>query len=130
MSDLSSVPYPALVGSTAPDPANWSCTVGEYPRGFLPPGSDAPMREVVREGYRRLTGREPDYIFSGWGDPLPESYRAVHENRMPDVTVLLEELIERHWQLSHPESVATILRRLPEEAWKTLVDLVGWERER
>lgn len=115
-------------GSTAPNPANWSCQIGEFDRAKLPPGSDGPMRDAVAAAYEQLTGAEPLYIFSGWGDPLPEGCRAVVEDRLPDQTVVLDELIRDHWQLSDAESVAVILRRLPREAWLMLLDLVEWER--
>lgn len=126
---MSYVPFPTVAGTKAPDPANWSCQIGEFPRGFIPPGSDAPMRDAVRDAYRRVTGgHEPVYIFSGWGDPLAESLRAVVESRLPDIDVMLQELVEREWQLSDPESIAKILRGLPDEVWRTLLDLVASER--
>lgn len=85
--------------SSAPDPANWTCTIGEFPRGELPDGADWPMRQAVEQAYRDLTGRESDYTFSGWGDPLPEDYRAVHEGRLPDPSVSLGELREQREML-------------------------------
>ena len=117
-----------IEGSTAPDPANWTCQVGEHDRSALPPGSDSPMREAVRRAYLELTGTEPLYIFSGWGDHLPEPRRAVVEDRFPDPAVTLDELIRDNWHLSDAESVATILRRMPREAWLMLLDLVEHER--
>jgi hypothetical protein len=29
--------------------------------------ADGPMRTAVREAFRRLTGKDGDFIFSGWG---------------------------------------------------------------
>jgi hypothetical protein len=52
----------------------WSCKIGEVDQATLrsrfPNGADAPMREAVREAYFRLTGKQPDFIFSGWGAQL------------------------------------------------------------
>lgn len=69
---------------SAPDPANWSCQIGEVDRAKLPGGSDLPMRQAVARAYKELTGEEPEYVFSGWGFELPERYRAVVEDRLPD----------------------------------------------
>lgn len=60
----------------------WYCKIGEdvgdgFPRG----GADAPMREAIREAYLKLTGKEPEFIFSGWGQTLTEGERAVVERR-------------------------------------------------
>ena len=41
------------------------------------------MRQAVAEAYRKITGHEPDFIFSGWGAQLTEPERAVVEDRMP-----------------------------------------------
>lgn len=69
----------------ATDPANWTCQIGEIERDGLPEGSDNAMRDAAARAYRELTGRQPDYIFSGWGNPLPERYRAVVEDREPQL---------------------------------------------
>lgn len=60
----------------------WSCKIGG-PVGELPPGSDWPMRQAVAEAYRRITGCNPEFTFSGWGAELTEPERAVVENRLP-----------------------------------------------
>lgn len=60
----------------------WFCKIGG-PVGKLPRGADGPMREAVAEAYKRLTGREPEFCFSGWGGELTEPERAVVENRAP-----------------------------------------------
>lgn len=52
------------------------------PADALPEGSDFPMRVAITEAYRKLTGREPNFLFSGWGEQLTELERAVVENRM------------------------------------------------
>ncbi len=67
----------------APDPATWSCRVGELPRDWLPKGSDEAMRRAVARAYEKLTGQPPDFLFTGWGARLSEAERAVHEDRLP-----------------------------------------------
>lgn len=61
----------------APDPATWSCKIGELPRARLGGGYDLPMREAVACAYNALFGVEPDFIFSGWGASLTKTERAV-----------------------------------------------------
>lgn len=61
--------------------AIWECKIGEVDGVHLPPGSDSPMRAAVYEAYKRLTGKEPNFIFSGWHSQLTEEERAVVENR-------------------------------------------------
>lgn len=67
----------------------WSCKIGEVPVeefGEYDANSpkDPPMRMAIRDAYVRITGREPDFIFSGWGAELTEPERAVVENRDPE----------------------------------------------
>jgi hypothetical protein len=70
----------------------WTCWIGETDQSNIPEGGDAPMRDAVAAAYYALTGRDDDFIFSGWGSTLPESYRAVVENREPDIEAQLAEL--------------------------------------
>ncbi len=56
----------------------WTCKIGENVDA-LPPGADSPMRAAVARAYREITGRDPDFIFSGWGGALTEGERAAHE---------------------------------------------------
>lgn len=63
----------------------WTCKIGGSAEP-LPPGADMPMREAVAEAYRKITGIEPEFVFSGWGGSLTEPERAVVENRLPDTT--------------------------------------------
>jgi hypothetical protein len=70
----------------------WMCRIGETRN--VKHGADLPMREIVSAGYFALTGEEPDFIFSGWGDELPEEYRAVHEDREPDHEKIMAEMCE------------------------------------
>ena len=61
----------------------WSCKIGEVDAEKLPHGADAPMRAAISEEFRRLTGEEPQFIFSGWAAELDEGERAVVEDRLP-----------------------------------------------
>lgn len=67
------------VDGPAPDPATWSCRIGEIPRDKLGGGLDAPMRDAVERAYREVTGEEPKFVFSGWGGGLSPGERAVVE---------------------------------------------------
>jgi len=56
----------------------WTCKIGET--GRVPDGSDFPMREAVARAYREITGKDPDFIFSGWSAELTETERQVLES--------------------------------------------------
>lgn len=81
----------------APDPANWTCTIGEVPRSELDryratgTHASSALRHAVEETWERLFGSPADYTFDGFGSPLPERYRAVHENDDPDPLLILAE---------------------------------------
>lgn len=60
----------------------WSCKIGEVES--VASGADLPMRQAIAKAYREITGKEPEFIFSGWGGELEEQERAVVENRLPD----------------------------------------------
>lgn len=62
----------------------WQCQIGYA--GSLPKGADWPMRLAISNGFRGITGREPKFIFSGWGHKLSEEYLAVVEDREPTPT--------------------------------------------
>ena len=59
----------------------WFCKIGEH--SPLQRGADSPMRYAVAAEYKKLTGQEPAFIFSGWSGELTEPERAVVENRLP-----------------------------------------------
>lgn len=62
----------------------WECTIGVDADVEVPDGADAPMRRVVSDMFLHLTGKKPDFLFSGWGtEKLPDSMMAVIENRKP-----------------------------------------------
>ncbi len=55
----------------------WDCKIGEIDEDLLPDGADQPLRDAVAKAYKRLTGRDANFLFSGWGGTLTESERAV-----------------------------------------------------
>ena len=57
----------------------WECKIGEVGDALLPDGADLPLRQAVEEAYRKLTGQESTFCFSGWGGELTESERAALE---------------------------------------------------
>jgi len=58
----------------------WGCKIGEFPNGKLPMACDYPMRQAVSKAYKEITGHEPNFIFSGWGEELTEGEREALEN--------------------------------------------------
>lgn len=82
----------AVVSLTGPERV-WTCTVIGRAED-LPHGADAPMRQAVYQAFAKATGDAPAHIFSGWGAPVPERYRAVIDNRLPDPEVIRKECVE------------------------------------
>lgn len=68
----------------------WRCKIGGRCDDF-PVGADAPMRDAIADAFKEVTGREPEFIFSGWAATLTEGERAVVENRMPDYDKVMAE---------------------------------------
>jgi hypothetical protein len=60
---------------------SWQCWIGETGSEI----SDSAMRDYAADGFKKVTGHNPDFIFSGWGESLPEEHRAVVEDRLPRV---------------------------------------------
>lgn len=57
----------------------WQCTIGIDADGRMPDGADASMRRAIEDAYYRMTGRTPDFLFSGWNAELSESQRSALE---------------------------------------------------
>lgn len=72
-----------MTNKQAPDPATWSCKIGEVTRSRLPEGADSPMRRAVEHAYIEITGEAPHFIFSGWGAELDKAEREV-QTQAPD----------------------------------------------
>ena len=51
----------------------WTCKIGVEDDVELPDGADLPMRRAAQERFRRVTGREPDFCFSGWNGELDDA---------------------------------------------------------
>lgn len=89
-------------GAAAPDsapPLNrmhvWACKIGGERPLRLPPGADDPMRTAVERAFREIAGRDPLFVFSGWGGALTEGELAVVEGRDPEPpaeAALLEDM--------------------------------------
>lgn len=58
----------------------WSCKIGSTEDRDLPSGADWPMRRAIEKAYYDLTGKMPDFIFSGWGAELDEGEKYVLEH--------------------------------------------------
>lgn len=48
----------------------WKCEIGPIDEALLPDGADLPMRQAVAQAFEKMTGREPEAIYSGWGGPF------------------------------------------------------------
>lgn len=71
--------------------AIWYCKIGPVSRGDLPSNSDAPMAKAVRDAFRKLTGHDDEFAFTGWGAKLTEAELAVVEGRLPRPRVIAAE---------------------------------------
>ena len=62
----------------------WICKVGFAEE--LPQGADFPLRMAVARAYKEITGKDAEFMFSGWGNyvgDLTENELAAIENREP-----------------------------------------------
>lgn len=50
----------------------WMCKIGVHKPVRIPLAADAPMRSAAHRAYKEITGREPDFCFSGWSAELTE----------------------------------------------------------
>jgi hypothetical protein len=53
----------------------WECKIGGIDLPNLPSGADGPMRNAIEKAYYDLTGKYPDFNFSGWGANLTKEER-------------------------------------------------------
>jgi len=123
-----STPVDEAERPNAAEDATWSCKIGPASRGDLPPGSDAPMRRAVEAAFRKLTGHDPEWTFSGWAHDLTEAERAVVEHRLPRPQVIAAaarkqmeqaegaigtdldpEVPERGWEIHEPDDALRIV---------------------
>lgn len=61
----------------------WTCKIGGT-IGQLPPGADLPLRHAVEEAFKKLTGTDNEFCFSGWDGELDEMERLVAEGVFDD----------------------------------------------
>ena len=72
--------------SNLPVGAIWSCKIGCMGIINLPSGADWPMRLAVSKAYYDITGKYPDFIFSGWSGVLTsseEEFLKLHNENRP-----------------------------------------------
>ena len=63
----------------------WGCKIGVTGVHSLPGGCDLPMRVAVEAVFKSVVGVEAEFNFSGWGETLTPSERAVVDNVSPDI---------------------------------------------
>jgi hypothetical protein len=64
----------------------WRCKIGvagDEAYALLAPRSDLTMRRAVEVAFRTVTGRDREFIFSGWAGALTEGEAAFIERRDP-----------------------------------------------
>lgn len=59
----------------------WECKIGIESDVELPFGADMPMRAAVRRAFIQITGKEPDFTFSGWGATLNQIERDIIDQK-------------------------------------------------
>jgi hypothetical protein len=105
--NVAAPPAPSVSAATTQPMKTWSCKIGEISPevlGYLH-GADLPMRKAISAAYREITGTDPNFIFSGWGEGLTEPERAVVENREPSEAHYAEWMEARRQQLPVRETV-------------------------
>lgn len=78
----------------------WECKIGVISEEKLVSNHplDPEMREAVEKAFKKATGLDAQFNFSGWGAELKESELAVIEDREPDIEVQIDEL-RRHEEI-------------------------------
>ena len=51
----------------------WFCLIGPTDRDRLPVGSDAPLRNAVKNAFTTLTGAQSEHVYTGWGHSEEEA---------------------------------------------------------
>lgn len=76
----------------------WTCKIGASD-AVLSSGADQIMRAAVGLQFKELTGKDPEFCFSGWGGELTECEHAVVENRMPvpEPALRIVKRQDGHW---------------------------------
>ena len=50
----------------------WDCKIGTLEDLVLPDGCDLPMRQAIKRAYMEITGKDCEFLFSGWGGKLSD----------------------------------------------------------
>jgi hypothetical protein len=74
---------PRKEGSVMKNEKVWDCKIGVIGELALPMGADLPMRQAIERAFKEITGRDPEFIFSGWGGSLTDVERQIVEERGP-----------------------------------------------
>jgi len=68
----------------------WECKIGNAPDEWVGhsggAGHDRDMRKAVEEAFIRITGKEPDFIFSGWGAQLDDVEQEIIDEEKEGLT--------------------------------------------
>lgn len=70
----------------------WSCKIGTMENCIIPKGSDLLMRKAVEQAFKKITGLDCEFNFTGFSAELTESELAVVEDREPNIDVQIDEL--------------------------------------
>lgn len=76
----------------------WECKVGlrDGKTAVLAGGSDAPMRDAVEKEFKRITGQDADFVFSGWGAELTKTQRHVeYQEDGSFLDAMLEDILDQ-----------------------------------
>lgn len=104
----------------------WRCKIGVQGPLLLPAGADYPMRRAVEAEFRRLTGVDPEFTFSGWSAQLTEGELAVVEDRMPEHDKLPVTItVARYNELRNAEEELAAINALGVDNWEGY-DEVEW----
>lgn len=59
----------------------WGCKIGIKGDLKLPPGADSPLREAIKEVFKKFTGKDHDFCFSGWSCELTETEKEIIDEK-------------------------------------------------
>lgn len=75
-------------------------------------GCDFPMRIAVEKEFRRITGQEPDFTYSGWGAKLTKVQRYCEYNEDGDFDdAMIGDILEQVEEWS-PEMLDKLIRKI------------------
>lgn len=102
----------------------WYCKIGEAGVQTAR-GLDLPMRNAIAAAYKEITGRDNDFIFSGWCASLTESERAAVEDRLPDCDKVTVEITQSRLDaLERDSKFLSALEAMGVDNWEGYSDAV------